>query len=88
MEFHWINESTIRKSADRWEITAPRESDFFCNNGAVGEEGITPESLSNAPFYYYNAFFQFACRGNGESRASGTGAYRERRNPYIRRIDD
>lgn len=62
MEFQWINESTIRKSADRWEITAPKESDFFCNNGAVGEEGITPESLSNAPFYYTEVTGDFVMR--------------------------
>lgn len=40
MEFQWLNESKIEKNGERWEITAPKESDFFCNNGAVGEEGI------------------------------------------------
>lgn len=34
------------------EIYAPAQSDFFCNNGAVSEEGITPETLCNAPFYF------------------------------------
>jgi regulation of enolase protein 1 (concanavalin A-like superfamily) len=52
MEFKWLNKSTITKEGKRIEIFAPKESDFFCNNGAVGDEGITPESLSNAPFYY------------------------------------
>lgn len=52
MEFKWLNKSTITKEEKRIEIFAPKESDFFCNNGAVGDEGITPESLSNAPFYY------------------------------------
>ncbi|MFT8349652.1 DUF1349 domain-containing protein [Clostridium saccharoperbutylacetonicum] len=52
MEFKWLNQSTINKAGKRIEIFAPKESDFFCNNGAVGDEGITPESLSNAPFYY------------------------------------
>lgn len=35
MEFKWLNESAINKTGDRWEITAPKESDFFCNNGAL-----------------------------------------------------
>ena len=52
MKFDWINQSQIKESGDRIEIYAPAQSDFFCNNGAVGEEGITPESLCNAPFYY------------------------------------
>ena len=52
MNFAWINQSEIKESGDRIEIAAPGQSDFFCNNGAVGEEGITPESLCNAPFYY------------------------------------
>lgn len=62
MEFKWLNESAINKTGDRWEITAPKESDFFCNNGAVGEEGITPESLSNAPFYYTEINGDFVMR--------------------------
>lgn len=33
-------------------IEAPGESDFFCNNGAISQEGITPETLHNAPFFY------------------------------------
>lgn len=62
MNFQWINESTIAKKGERWEITAPKESDFFCNNGAVGEEGVTPESLSNAPFYYTEVSGNFVMR--------------------------
>lgn len=52
MEFKWLNQSTINKSGKGIEIFAPAQSDFFCNNGTIGEEGVTPESLSNAPFYY------------------------------------
>ena len=52
MTFEWINPGEIKESEDRIEIYAPAQSDFFCNNGAIGEEGITPESLCNAPFYY------------------------------------
>ena len=52
MDFQWMNESEIRKDGNRIEIIATPLSDFFCNSGSVSEEGITPESLSNAPFYY------------------------------------
>ena len=52
MDFQWMNESKIRKEGTRIEILATPQSDFFCNGGSVSEEGITPESLSNAPYYY------------------------------------
>lgn len=52
MEFQWMNQSEIRKEGRRIEIMATPQSDFFCNSGCVSEEGITPESLSNAPYYY------------------------------------
>ena len=52
MKFKWINKGTIRQTNLHIEIDAPAQSDFFCNNGAVSEEGITPETLCNAPFYY------------------------------------
>lgn len=52
MGFKWINKGTIRQTNLHIEIDAPAQSDFFCNNGAVSEEGITPETLCNAPFYY------------------------------------
>ena len=62
MKFKWINESSIKKSGNRIEIIAPKETDFFCNNGAVGTEGTTPESLSNAPFYYTEVSGDFVMR--------------------------
>lgn len=31
---------------------ATPQSDFFCNSGSDAEEGITPASLCNAPYYY------------------------------------
>ncbi len=52
MEFKWINEGNVKTEESRIEIDAPAQSDFFCNNGAISEEGITPETLCNAPFYY------------------------------------
>jgi hypothetical protein len=50
--FRWLNESNARFSGDRLVIDAPAKTDFFCNNGAISQSGITPETLCNAPFYY------------------------------------
>lgn len=52
MEFLKINPSQIKIEDDKIKIYAPAQSDFFCNNGAVGEDGITPDTLCNAPFYF------------------------------------
>lgn len=50
--FKWINESKLIDEGNRLIIEAPGGSDFFCNNGAISQEGITPETLYNAPFFY------------------------------------
>lgn len=47
-----MNESKIIKSENRIEITAPPKTDFFCGSIDECEEGILPESLCNAPYYY------------------------------------
>ena len=52
MEFQWMNQSEIREDGARIEIMATPQSDFFCNGGSASGEGITPESLSNAPYYF------------------------------------
>lgn len=62
MEFQWMNQSEIRKDGTRIEIMATPQSDFFCNSGSVNEEGITPESLSNAPYYYTEVDGDFVLR--------------------------
>lgn len=62
MEFKWINEGIIRQTDNHIEIDASAQSDFFCNNGAVSEEGITPETLCNAPFYYTEVDGDFVMR--------------------------
>lgn len=62
MKFKWINEGIIRQTDNHIEIDAPAQSDFFCNNGAVSEEGITPETLCNAPFYYTEVDGDFVMR--------------------------
>lgn len=62
MEFRWLNEGQIKTDDNRIEIFAPAQSDFFFNNGAVSEEGITPESLCNAPFYHTEIAGDFVMR--------------------------
>ena len=42
MDFKWLNEGQVKTNGDKIEIFAPAQSDFFFNNGAIGEEGITP----------------------------------------------
>lgn len=62
MELKWINKGQIKTDGDKIEIFAPAHSDFFFNNDAIGEEGITPESLCNAPFYYTEIAGDFVMR--------------------------
>ena len=52
MKFNWLNKSELAETDGKITIYAPAETDFFCNDGTVAEEGVTPESLHNAPFYY------------------------------------
>lgn len=52
MEFKWLNESEIKITDGRIEIKAPAQTDFFCGSIDECEEGILPESLCNAPYYY------------------------------------
>ena len=52
MQFKWMNESKAKTEGDRIEVLATPKSDFFYSSQSAGDEGITPESLCNAPFYY------------------------------------
>ena len=52
MDFKWLNEGSINQTKDRIEIIAPPQTDFFCGSIDECEEGILPESLCNAPYYY------------------------------------
>ncbi|WP_438495718.1 DUF1349 domain-containing protein [Paenibacillus sp. IHBB 3054] len=61
-QFEWINESKATFENDKLIIEAPAESDFFNNNGSVSETGISPESLTNAPFYYKEVTGDFVLR--------------------------
>ncbi|MNW40195.1 hypothetical protein D3C74_173030 [compost metagenome] len=60
--FSWLNESHITFEDDKMIMYAPEKTDIFCNNGAVSEEGITPESLTNAPFFYKEINGDFVMR--------------------------
>lgn len=60
--FEWINEGTIKEYDSVIEITAPAQSDFFYSSSSAGEEGITPASLCNAPFYYTELEGDFVMR--------------------------
>lgn len=52
MDFKWLNEGEIVRYENKIEITAPAQTDFFCGSIDDCEEGILPEALCNAPFYY------------------------------------
>ena len=52
VNFKWLNLGSARFDGGRLVIDAPALSDFFCNNGAIAQDGITPETLCNAPYYY------------------------------------
>lgn len=62
MNYKWINEGKIRFEENTIIMTATANSDFFCNNGAVAEEGLTPENLTNAPFFYTEVTGDFVLR--------------------------
>ena len=60
--FKWLNESKIVEDSGRITLLAAEKSDFFRNPGVVGEDGINPESLSNAPFYYTDVTGDFVMK--------------------------
>ena len=51
-KFHWINEGEVVREENRIIMMAPALTDFFCGGETTSEEGILPESLCNAPYYY------------------------------------
>lgn len=60
--FNWLNPSSIRFENEAMILHAPEHSDFFCNNGAVSEEGATPSTLANAPFFFTEVSGDFVMR--------------------------
>lgn len=61
-EFKWLNESDADLSDEKIIIKAPAQSDFFCGNGIVASNGVLPQTLCNAPFYYTNITGDFVIR--------------------------
>ena len=55
MDFKWLNEGTVKTDGNKIELFAPAQSDFFFNNGAIGEEGITPNLPHLPTFAYYHS---------------------------------
>jgi len=62
MGFMWMNESKVVEEAGKITLLATGKSDFFRNPGAVGEDGITPDSLGNAPYYYQEVSGDFVMK--------------------------
>jgi len=62
MNFKWMNESKVVEEAGKITLLATEKSDFFRNPGAAGEDGITPDSLGNAPFYYQDVSGDFVMK--------------------------
>lgn len=60
--FEWLNESSVRFEDELMVLYAPEKSDFFCNNGAISDEGITPKTLTNAPFFFKEVSGDFVMR--------------------------
>ena len=60
--FQWMNESRARIEGDALVITAPARSDYFRNHSAAAEEGITPDSIQNAPYYHTDVPGDFVMR--------------------------
>ena len=50
--FRWINEGEIVIGENCITMTAPAQTDFFCGGETTSKEGVLPESLCNAPYYY------------------------------------
>ena len=50
--FQWINEGEIKIEENKVVMKAPALTDFFCGGSTTSEEGILPESLCNAPYFY------------------------------------
>jgi regulation of enolase protein 1 (concanavalin A-like superfamily) len=60
--FKWLNPGRASFEAGRLVIEAPGGSDFFCNNGAVAQSGLTPASTCNAPFFHTQVSGDFVMR--------------------------
>lgn len=64
--FKWMDESRSSVSDEEVMIYAPEKTDYFCHPGSAAQEGITPESLGNAPFFYTEVTGDFVLRAQVE----------------------
>jgi len=62
INFKWLNESKATVNGGKITLLATEKSDFFRNPSAVGADGITPDSLSNAPYYYVDVAGNFVMK--------------------------
>jgi len=60
--FQWLNESELSIKDNEICIFAPKKSDYFCGFETSATNGILPENLNNAPFYYTNLTGDFVMR--------------------------
>ena len=67
-KFHWINEGEVVLEENRIIMMAPALTDFFCGGETTSEEGILPESLCNAPYYYTEIDGDFVLKVSHEFR--------------------
>ena len=59
-EWKWLNESQMIEMNGELAITAPAGTDWF--NNPVPEDGILPEPVANAPFFYTEVKGDFVFR--------------------------
>lgn len=63
--FQWLNESDITFENGKMIMYAPKGSDFFCSHKVTSQEG-TPESRTNAPFFYTEVSGDFVMKAKVE----------------------
>lgn len=61
-DYKWLNKGDARFEEGKLIINTPAKTDFFCPGGSIGEEGIIPEGLANAPFFYKEISGDFVMR--------------------------
>lgn len=64
--FQWLNESDITFENGKMIMYAPEGSDFFCSHKVASKEGTTPESRTNAPFFYTEVTGDFVMKAKVE----------------------
>ncbi|MNJ46103.1 hypothetical protein D3C77_412260 [compost metagenome] len=63
--FQWLNESDITFENGKMIMYAPEGSDFFCSHKVASQDG-TPQSRTNAPFFYTEITGDFVMKAKVE----------------------